>query len=150
MAGRYCKRGTLDPRGTLRRPVTEHLADLLITEHDALYKPDVLMLRLDSLSLSGFDLAVIVRGLPAPLIDFNNLSTLIIQSCSGLDEALSMLMGPNVTRRETMGALQLRTLIIRHENADSVFMRSLNEILVSLRPLTTLHVLLKVTPTLIF
>lgn len=101
MALRYKHRGARDPRGTSRRSATERLMESLRTEHDALPESTVPTLLLDSLSICDFDLSVIVKGLPAPLVDFNNLSVLIIQSCSGLNEALSMLMGTNNTRRET-------------------------------------------------
>lgn len=143
MALRYKHRRARDPHGTLRRSATERLVESLRTEHDALPGWTVPTLRLDSLSLCGFDVSVIVQELPAPLVDFNNLSSLVIQSCSGLNEALRMLMGTNTARRKTMGALQLRTLIIRHEDVDDAFMPIPKAFLMSLCPLTTLHVLLE-------
>lgn len=107
MALNYNISGSLDTHSPSLRPTTERLMKLLKTEHDALSGSIGPKLNLDSLSLCGFDLAVIIQGSPAPLFGFNNLSSLIIQSCSGLNEALSMLMGTNGARRDTMGALHL-------------------------------------------
>lgn len=139
----YSVRGSLGTYGPSLRPFTDRQIKLLKTDHHALTGSTAPILHLDSLSLCGFGLNVIVQASSAPLFDFNNLSRLIIRSCSGLNKAFPMLMGANGTRRDTMGTLHLRTLIMRHENADNIFMLMLKSFLVSLAPLTTLHILLE-------
>lgn len=100
-------------------------------------------LRLESLHLCGFDLNMLVEDLDEPMIDFNNLGTLVLESCAGLDEALGLLMGAEVAPSETLGALRLHSFVIRHENATDDFMLELEAFLVSLKPLTKLHALLE-------
>lgn len=86
---------------------------------------------------------MLIDGALEPIVDFNNLDSLVLESCTGLDDAFSMLMGPRVPRRDIMGASRLHTFGLRHENVNDTFMRHFNTFLVSLSPLEHLHVLLE-------
>ena len=78
-----------------------------------------------------------------PVVDFSSLSTLVLESCVGLEAALPVLMEAETAKRKGNGALQLHTLAIRHENATDECLQSLERFLLSLKPLTHLHILLE-------
>lgn len=141
-AHEYTVDGALDPDGTGRESNTQALIKLIKIQVDALEEAPVPLLQLDSLSMCDFDLTVIWTT-SSPLIDFSKLSTLVIKSCSGLNTALPLLGRANVTQGNAVGALRLRTLILRHENSDDTFLTRLMFFLSTLGPLTTLHVLLE-------
>ena len=103
------------------------------------------VLRLESLSLCGFNLYTLIKADVEPVIDFNNLDILRLESCNCLDDAFSELMEARLARWDTLGAPRLRKLVLRHEKVNDAFMSKLQTFLLSLNPLTTLHVLLEGT-----
>lgn len=142
MASAYSEQGTLGPLPVRKRDTEVLMAEMQekFSHLDESYIP---VLRLDSLSVCGFDLHAITQGFPDPLIDFSSLGKLVLESCAGLSEAFLLLTGSNISRRDAIGSLNLHTFILRHEGVYDIFPRELEKFLVSLRPLSTLHVMLE-------
>ncbi|KAL8794029.1 MAG: hypothetical protein Q9195_003435 [Heterodermia aff. obscurata] len=100
------------------------------------------VLNLKSLKIVGWDLRPLVNGAYRPITNFKSLKTLILESCCGLSDALTM------PRDESGGKAvsrlpALQSLTIRHEHDDHTdFPRALDYFLRSLPPLRTLNILL--------
>ena len=100
------------------------------------------VLKLESLKIIGLDLWPFVNGSFRPLTDFSTLTSLILESCCGLFNALPMLTV--VSGGKTVSRLpNLQSLTIRNEDDDHPdLLRTLDYFLRSLSPLRTLHLLL--------
>ena len=122
---------------------TRRLVESMKERLAALNEPSTPVVRLESLSIIGLDLLPFVNGSTKPIIDFNSLSVLTIESCSGLLQALRTLMNSGVGSGNAKNALGLHTLKIRHEATSDESMIGLERFLLSLRPLAHLHVLLE-------
>ena len=136
----YTRDGNLDIDGYNRITKTRRFAESMKERIAALEEPSTPVVQLESLSIVGLDLLPFVNGSTKPVIDFNSLSVLTIESCSGLSQALRTLMKSGA---ESGKALGLHTLKIRHENTSDKLLMRLELFLLSLRPLAHLHVLLE-------
>ena len=123
--------------------LAERFREALQKKVAALNKPSTVIVRLESLSLIGLDLSTFADGLSKPEFDFNCLGMLTLESCCGLEEAFPLLLGPKDGTCKATSALGLHTLAIRHECAGAEFTRVFEKFLLSLKPLTHLHVLLE-------
>ena len=142
LAEQYAKSGYMDLDEIERITLSDTFRNTLQKKFAVLNEPSTVVVRLESLSLIGFDL-LIFAGLSGLEFDFNCLGMLTLESCSGLEKALPLLMGPKSGTRKAKSALGLHTLAIRHENAGADFNRVFEKFLLSLKPLTHLHVLLE-------
>ena len=143
LAEQYANSGYIDRDGNERTTLAEIFRENFQKKLAALNKLSTVLVRLESLSLIGLDLHAFADGLSEPEFDFNSLGMLTLESCCGLEEALPLLMGPKDGTRKAKSAFGLHTLAIRHENAGAEFTRVLEKFLLSLKPLTHLHVLLE-------
>lgn len=143
LATQYAAKGYMDPNEHRRSRITDTFAELMKAKFADLEEPSTPVVRLESLSLIGLDLHPFANGLIEPVVDFNSLSILTLESCAGLKAAFPLLMGPGARRRKAKSALRLHTLAIRHENTSDGFLRELETFLLWLRPLAHLHVLLE-------
>ena len=114
------------------------------------HKPSNATLSLESLILCGLDFRKLVQQSFMPpndnlRINFDNLDALALESCIGLADAFPRLVGPEHARDNSSNPLRLRTFILRQERIDDNFMSALETFLLSIPPLTTLHVLLEGT-----
>ena len=99
------------------------------------------LLKLESLELCGLDFNLILTAKNPSIVDFANVRALVLESCFGIEEAfLGLRMG--TIRSNPLASLRLKSLIIRHENANPRFLSELERFLCSLPGLRTLHVLL--------
>lgn len=100
------------------------------------------VLNLESLKVIGWDLRPLLNGSYRPITDFDSLTSLTLESCPGLFDALPMLT--KVSGGEAVSRLpNLQSLTIRNERDDHPdFTRNLDYFLRSLSPLRTLHLLL--------
>ena len=136
----------VDWTGEMRQENTNWLFRMMQHPFASIEDSDNTMLRLEALSLCAFDFHLLIKHTGKPTINFNNLERLTIESCTGLEEAFPMLTGFHVTPHNIVapvGALHLRTFVLRHEDANDTFMLQLEAFLVSLKPLNTLHLLLE-------
>ena len=140
LAKDYAKNGYMIPDGS---GDTVDLAELMDEKVEALNESSTPVVRLESLSLIGLDLHSFAEGAIKPVVDFNSLSMLTLESCACLEEAFPLLTGSGAGRRKAKSALQLHTLAIRHENTADDFVRELEIFLLSLKPLAHLHILLE-------
>ena len=139
----YADRGHMYPNNSERYKLTDSLAAIMLAKVAALKEHSTPVLRLESLSLIGFDLHPFAAGLIVPEIDFSSLSVLRLESCCGLEAAFPLLLGAKDGRRKAKNALRLHTLAIRYEKANQRFYGVLEDFLFLLKPLTHLHVLLE-------
>ena len=139
----YARNGYVDTDESGRFARTERLAELIEERLAPLKESSTPVVRLESFSIIGLDLLPFATGLIKPVIDFDSLSVLKIESCAGLEPALRTLTRPGAGSRKAKKALGLHTLEIRHENTCDEFMRRLETFLLSLKPLAHLHVLLE-------
>ena len=131
------------PFDEIGRQNTDNVAVLMGDKTQDLNEPSTPVVRLESLSLVGLDLHAFANGSIAPVIDFNSLSILKLESCACLEAAFPLLTGSGSGKRKVKSALRLHTLAIRHESTVNDFLRQLEIFLLSLKPLTHLHVLLE-------
>ena len=143
LASEYAYDGYVDLDEVRRFTQTETFAELTKEKVAALNEPSTPVVRLESLWLIGIDLLAFAGALIEPNIDFNSLSMLTLESCVGLKAAFPLLMGSGAGKRKAKSALRLHTLAIRHENASNGSLQELETFLLSLKPLTHLHVLLE-------
>ena len=143
LAEQYANSGYMDLDENERFVLADTFRKTLQKKVAALNEPSTVIVRLESLSLIGLDLHTFVDGLIEPKFDFNCLGMLTLESCCGLEEALPLLLGPKDGTRKAKSALWLHTLAIRHESAGAEFTRVFENFLLSLKPLTHLHVLLE-------
>ena len=141
LAEQYANSGYIDENE--RIILAERFREALQKKVAASNQPSTVIVRLESMSLIGLDLHTFADGLSEPEFDFNCLGMLTLESCCGLEEAFPLLMGPKDGTRNAKSALGLHTLAIRHENAGDEFNRVFEKFLLSLKPLTHLHVLLE-------
>ena len=100
----------------------------------------LIRLSLESLYLCGLDLGGLIRGEMALDIRFSNIFELRLESCPGLSQAFSLLMGQGGSSKLNLSALQ--DLFIRLEDPDPNFSASLESFLTHIRGLTHLQVLI--------
>ena len=143
LAEQYANIGYMDLDENDRFVLAHSFRETLQKKVAALNEPSTVVVRLESLSLIGFDLYTFADGLTAPELDFKSLGMLTLESCCGLEEAFPLLMGLKDGTRQAKSALGLHTLAIRHENAGNEFIGAFEKFLLSLNPLTHLHVLLE-------
>ena len=143
LATEYAKEGVFDIDDVHNSQQTHNLAEIMKVKVAASNESTTPALRLESLSLTGLDLNAFVSCFQQPIIVFENLSILTLESCCCLNLALPLLMGTGAGRRKAKSALRLHTLTIRHENTSNEHIRSLETFLTSLRPLAHLHILLE-------
>jgi len=129
--------------GDINRGNTNEFIKKLEYEFATLDESAVPTMQLKSLSLCGLDLSMLVKDFLKPGIDFNNLDSLTLESCTELNRAFPMLIGARGIPHNTVGPLRLRTFVLRHENPNQEFMIDLEIFLLSLRPLNSLHILLQ-------
>ena len=139
----YASDGYVDCEEFYRSKRTKKFAKLMKKRLANLEEASTPVVRLKSLSLIGLDLLPFAKGLIEPVIDFNSLGVLEMESCAGLEAAFRTLIGSRAGSHEAKNALGLHTLKIRHENTSDEFLRSLETFLLTLKPLTHLHVLLE-------
>ncbi|KAI4117087.1 MAG: hypothetical protein LQ345_002607 [Seirophora villosa] len=96
-------------------------------------------LRLESCALKGLEADSILQSLGSTLVDVTNLTSLCLESCSGLERALQFLSctdgGPST--------MKLQSFVLRHTTADFKFGESLLKFLQSIPGLAHLSVLLE-------
>ena len=92
------------------------------------------------LGLSGLNLEDIVGGAIGLEIDFNILTALTLESCSGLNQAFARLIGDNGSRNAS--SLKLTNFSVRQEDGDHEFAQHLTDFLTSFAGLIHLCVLL--------
>ena len=143
LAEQYANSGDTDPDENERFLLAYRIRETLQKKIAALNEDSTVVIRLESLSLIGFDLHTFANGLIAPELDFNCLGMLTLESCCGLEKAFPLFLGPKNGARKGKSTLRLHTLAIRHESADTEFSRAFEKFLLSLKPLTHLHVLLE-------
>ncbi len=142
LAKEYADEGCVDPDEFNRVQLTGYFAGIMkiFGPYD---KPYTSMARLESLSLIGLDVFAFAKGDIEPRIDFNNLCTLTLESCTRLEAAFPLLMGAGASKLKGKSALRLRAFAIRHENTTDEAIQALEKFLLSLKPLAHLHVLLE-------
>ena len=143
LAEQYAKGGYMHFDEEERFDLAHAFREILQTKVAAINEPSTVVVQLESLSLIGLHLRTFVDGLFAPEFDFNSLRMLTLESCCGLEEAFPLLLGPKDGTRKAKSALGLHTLAIRHESTGLAFSRAFEKFLLSLKPLTHLHVLLE-------
>ena len=148
LASEYATGGYTDSDETFRFGETEYLAESMKRKFDDFNDSSLSnrSLRLESLSLIGLDLNVLLTASVEPVLDFSSLGTLTLESCAGLRMAFPLLIGPGAGRAKVESKLRLHTFVMRHENTtDGILLREIQTFLLSLKPLTNLHVLLEGT-----
>ena len=143
LAEHYATSGDMDPNENERFDLAYTFREFLREKVAATNEPSTVVVRLESLSLIGLDLHTFADRSIAPEIDFDCLGMLTLESCCGLEEAFPLFLGPKDGTRKAKSTLGLHTLAIRHENASAEFCRVFEKFLLSLKPLTHLHVLLE-------
>lgn len=104
-------------------------------------EPEMEMLSLKSLELSGLNIADIVgRGVLGFQIDIKILTALELKSCSGLNEALTVLVGRDAS---TLSAFKLASFSLRHEEENPAFAQNLTVFLTSFTGLKHLRLLIE-------
>ena len=94
---------------------------------------------LETLRLDSLDLHFILGGGIGLVIDFSDLTSLHLGSCSGLDKAFAQLYNRDILSIDTLGAFgalaKLKTFILRHERTTSDVKHQLEAFSCSLPPL---------------
>lgn len=145
LALEYANEGDLDYDETARFKMTDTFAESMNLKFDGLNEPSSSNspLQLESLSLIGLHVGVLATASFPPVIDFNSLGMLILESCAGLEAAFSLLIESGAGRPKAKSKLRLHTFVIRHENTTDEFQQELETFILSLKPLTNLHVLME-------
>lgn len=143
LAHDFSANGEFDSNDDNRHQATTRFLIEMQRSSSALNNNFIPALGLENLSLCGLDLHMLAKGPTQPNIDLAKLSVLTLESCVGLDEAFPLLAGPGSSQQETKSFLRLHTFILRHENVTQAFHHVLKDFLVTLKPLTSLHVLLQ-------
>ncbi|CAD6593210.1 MAG: hypothetical protein ASARMPREDX12_006936 [Alectoria sarmentosa] len=143
LALEYANKGHLDKDETARSELTGTLAESMKRKFDSINESfsSNPPLRLESLSLIGLDVNVLATATVEPIIDFSSLGMLTLESCVGLEATFPLLMGSGAGRPKAKSKLRLHTFAIRNENNTDEFSKELETFLLSLEPLTNLHVL---------
>lgn len=97
-------------------------------------------LSLETLSLYGLNLENVVGGALGLDIDFNSMTGLRFESCSGLTQAFALLMGNGGAQKTKLGSL--KSFILRHEDGSQAFAQHLIAFLICLPGLSHLSILL--------
>ncbi|KAL9011235.1 MAG: hypothetical protein Q9173_003901 [Seirophora scorigena] len=96
-------------------------------------------LRLESCTLKGLEADSILQSLGSTLVDVTNLTSLCLESCSGLERALQFLSGTD----GGPSMMKLQSFVLRHTTADFKFGESLLKFLQSVPGLAHMSVLLE-------
>lgn len=141
----YAAAGYFDSDEIIRSEKTVDIAERLYRKFDDLNEPSLSprSLRLESLSLVGLDVSILATASVEPVIDFSSLGMLTLESCAGLAAAFPLLIGSGAGRLKARSKFRLHTLVIRHENTTDEFQQEFETFLLSLKPLTNLHVLVE-------
>ena len=127
-----------------RRPPNDVISRSLANEIKKLLSkigPDRLIhLSLDSLTLCGLNFEKVLCGEIGLDIDFNNLTTLELESCTGIAQAFNLLVDQKDSPKLALGALEC--FCLRLEQPVQTFSAGLETFLTSLRGLTHLSVLI--------
>lgn len=118
---------------------TSFAVDLRDTLSESDLEP-LINLSLESLSLCGLDLGGVIWGETALYVNFNNITQLRLESCSGLSQAFSLFNVQIGFSKLALGALQ--DLFLRIEDPDPNLTTSLETFLTAVRGLTSLKVLI--------
>ena len=101
------------------------------------------MQSLRNLTLIGVSPNCLIKGIPFPVIDFAVLSSLSLESCDGLEEALSVLTTRNTSLQSPEWVPNLKIFHIRHEYSTTLLGAHLVVFLCSFTGLEHLFVLLE-------
>lgn len=97
-------------------------------------------LSLQTFGLHGLNLENVMEGALGLEINFSSLTSLILASCSGLDQGFALLTGHDGSQKTKLSAL--KCLTVRHEDGSQLFARHLTAFLTSLFGLNHLCVML--------
>lgn len=99
-------------------------------------------LRLEELSLCGMDLNQLAPGVSPINFNFGGLTSLRLESCLNLPQALPQLRSQGERlNANARGLSNLRSFSVRVEDGDNNTMRAIKDFLMIIRPLKTLHFL---------
>lgn len=98
---------------------------------------------LNTLGLYGLNLENIVGGATGLEVDFNSMTSLRLESCSGLIVAFDLLLQNDGSQTATLSALKLTSFFVRHENGGQKFAQQLTAFLTSFTGLKHLGLLLQ-------
>ena len=101
------------------------------------------MFSLETLGLYGLNFVNVVEGAIGLQIDFDSMTSLRLESCSGLNEAFTILTGYDASQNAALNALQLKSFFVRHEGVDQAFAQHLTAFLTSFTGLRHLCLLLE-------
>ena len=101
--------------------------------------PEMGTLSLENLGLYGRDLGHVVGGAVGFQIDIKILTALRVESCSGLNEAFTVLVGND---NSTLSALKLTSFFLRHEEGSLTFAQNLTLFLTAFTGLKHLTLLI--------
>ena len=100
-------------------------------------------LSLETLGLYGLNFKNVVGGALGLQIDFDSMTTLRLESCSGLHEAFAVLMGNDDSQNATLSGLKLKSFFVRHEDGGQAFAQQLTAFLTSFTGLQHMGLLLE-------
>ncbi len=100
-------------------------------------------LSLETLGLYGLNFENAVRGALGLEIEFHCMTSLRLESCSGLSEAFAVLLGNDASQNGTLSGLELTTFFVRHEDKSQAFAQHLEAFLTSFTGLKHLGLLLE-------
>ena len=113
-------------------------------EELAAFEQDMMrLLSPETLGLYGLNFVNVVEGALGLQIDFGSMTSLRLESCSGLNEAFRILMGHDASQNATLSALQLNSFLVRQEGVDQAFAQHLTAFLTSFTGLNHLGLLLE-------
>lgn len=113
---------------------------------DALFASEgemVPILSLETLGLYGLNFENAVRGALGLEIEFHCMSSLRLESCSGLSEAFAVLLGNDASQNGTLSGLKLTSFFVRYEARSQAFAQHLAACLTSFTGLKHLGLLLE-------
>ena len=101
------------------------------------------ILSLETLGLYGLNFENAVRGALGLEIEFQCMTSLRLESCSGLSEAFAVLLGNDASQNGTLSGLKLTSFFVRYEARSQAFAQHLADFLTSFTGLKHLGLLLE-------
>lgn len=126
-----------------QRELPASFREMAREELTAFERDMMLMFSLETLGLYGLNFVNVVEGALGLQIAFDNMTSLRLESCSGLNEAFTILMGHDASQNTTLSAFQLRSFFVRHEGVNQTFTQQLTAFLTSFMGLKHLVLLLE-------